>query len=320
MFEPKSGITMNTSSLKGSGKLSRKLLTILIMAAMPGLGYAVDNSIYIDQSGSFGNISITQDGAGNTVQGVVNNAAGQRTDAATMTGDNSQITINQVGSGNQLSLSSQGSTMNGYRDTTINYSAVARDTRTLIINNGASNLIGITQTGNQSQVEARAIGDRNSISINAAGTGDNVKAGIQGGDSAIKIDLANTGGGNTVTATTNSGSIGINADGTGNTFNVQQNGFGNSANIAGYSPGDPLGGNNNNAQIAQNGDGNIATLGITGSSNYIGINQANTGLGGQEANVKVSGSSNTINISQGVPSAGVGVVAGSNFLSLPTRQ
>jgi hypothetical protein len=311
---------MNTSSLKGAGNLSRKLIAILVVAAMPSLGYAVDNSIYIDQSGSFGNISITQDGAGNTVKGVVSNAAGQRTDAATLSGDNSQITINQIGSGNTLSISSQGSTMTGYRDTTINYSAVARDTQTLIINNGASNLIGITQTGNQSNVETRVIGGRNQVSINAAGTGDVVRAGIQGGDSTINVNLSNTGGSNTVTATTNSGSIGINADGTGNTFNVQQDGTGNSVSIAGYSSSNALVGNDNNVQIQQNGSSNIASLGITGSTNFVGINQANTGSGGQEASVKISGNSNTVNISQGVPSTGVGITAGSNFLQLPTRQ
>ena len=55
--------------LKGGGGLSRKLLTILVVAAMPTLGYAVDNSIYIDQSGDNAVINITQDGPSNTVKG-----------------------------------------------------------------------------------------------------------------------------------------------------------------------------------------------------------------------------------------------------------
>ena len=90
---------MNTSSLKGAGKLSRKLLTILIMAAMPGLGYAVDNSIYIDQSGSNATINITQDGAGNTVKGLTSN----RTDSAMINADGTNIDIKQVGAGNTVS-------------------------------------------------------------------------------------------------------------------------------------------------------------------------------------------------------------------------
>jgi hypothetical protein len=58
------------TSLKGAGNLSRKLITILVMAAMPGLGHTADNSIYIDQSGSGATVAITQDGFGNVVRGV----------------------------------------------------------------------------------------------------------------------------------------------------------------------------------------------------------------------------------------------------------
>lgn len=261
---------------------------------------AVDNSIYIDQAGSNAVINITQDGAGNTVKGVVNNAPGIRgQDAATITGDNAQIAINQVGSGNTLSLGVAGGTMAGSRDTQVTYNATASNTSALISITGQSNLVGITQTGDTSSVEARIAGGRSTISINTAGTSDSVTAGITGGDSTINVALANTGGGNTVTANTDSGNIGINADGLSNTFNVQQTGFGNNATIAGYASGNALVGNDNNIQVVQNGSSNTANIGLTGSSNFIGINQGSAG-DGNEAKVKVNGNSNVINISQGV--------------------
>ena len=288
-------------SIKGAGKLSRKLLTILVLSAMATSGYAVDNSIFIDQSGSNSNLTITQDGAGNTVKGLDSNGQpGIRgIDAATIKGDNVQLNVQQVGSGNSLALGIDGSTMNGYRNTTVNYSATAQSSSALINVKGASNQIDVTQTGNNSSVDARINGGRSTISINSAGTSDSVTAGITGGDSSINVNLSNTGGSNTITANTDSGNIGINVNGTGNTINAQQTGAGNSITIGGYTSGSALTGNDNNINIQQGGVGNSANIGITGSTNYLALNQG-SGSNGQEANIKISGNSNNVNISQGV--------------------
>jgi len=295
---------MNTSSLKGAGKLSRKLLTILVVAAMPSLGYAVDNSIFIDQSGSNAVVNITQDGAGNTVKGIVNNAPGVRgIDAAVLKGDSLMINVDQVGSGNTLSLGVDSSAMNGFRNPTVNLSTTANNTTAIInMKGGQSNLIDVTQTGNTSSVDARVIdSSRSNITINSAGTGDTITSLISGsGDTITNINLVNTGGSNTVTTSTQggSGATVIGADGTGNTFNVDQNGSGNVASIKGYAPGSLLTGNDNNINIVQNGNGNNANVAITGSSNILGINQGSAG-DGQSAIVKINGSGNAINISQG---------------------
>ena len=296
---------MNTSSLKGAGKLSRKLLTILVVAAMPTLGYAVDNSIFIDQSGSNAVVNITQDGAGNTVKGIVNNAPGVRgIDAAILKGDSLMINVDQVGSGNTLSLGVDSSAMNGYRNPTVNYSATANNTSAIInMKGGQSNLIDVTQTGNTSSVDARVIdSSRSNITINSAGTGDAITSLISGsGDSLTNITLSNTGGSNLVTTSTQggSGNITIGADGTGNTFNIDQNGSGNTALVKGYDPGSVLTGNDNMINIVQNGNSNTAGVNITGSSNTVAINQGSAG-DGQEAKVKINGSGNSINISQGM--------------------
>lgn len=188
--------------LTGSGVLSRKLYTILMAAGMLSSGtcWAVDNSIYIDQSGDNANIAITQDGAGNTVKGIVNNAPGVRgVDAATITGDNTQLQINQVGSGNTLSLQSAGSTESGKRNTTINYSVTGDNAQALIKNNGASNLIDITQSGNNSVLQSRVIGDRNEFTATTSGPGDSVISTITGNDNAQNITKSGTGGGNSST-------------------------------------------------------------------------------------------------------------------------
>lgn len=292
-------------SLKGAGELSRKVLTILMLAVMPSLGYAVDNSIFIDQTGGNAVVNITQDGAGNTVKGIVNNAPGMRgLDAAILKGDSLMINIDQVGSGNTLSLGVDSSAMVGYRNPTINYSATANNTSAIInMKGGQSNLIDVTQTGNTSSVDARVIdSSRSNITINSAGTGDAITSLISGsGDSLTNITLSNTGGGNLVTTSTQGGggNIVIGADGTGNTFNIDQNGSGNTALVKGYDPGSVLTGNDNMINIVQNGNSNTAGVNITGSSNTVAINQGSAG-DGQEAKVKINGSGNSVNISQGM--------------------
>jgi hypothetical protein len=96
-----------------------------------------------------------------------------------------------------------------------------------------------------------------------------------------------------------SNQIGINADGIANSFDIKQNGAGNTATIAGYTSGDALVGNDNTVKVVQNGSNNVANIGLTGSSNWIGVNQGAGGGSTNEANIKVSGNSNTVNISQG---------------------
>ena len=49
----------------------KRKLAILCFAMLGFVNsYAVDNSIYIDQSGDSSTISVTQDGAGNVVRGI----------------------------------------------------------------------------------------------------------------------------------------------------------------------------------------------------------------------------------------------------------
>jgi len=299
---------MNTSSLKGAGKLSRKLLTILIMAAMPGLGYAVDNSIYIDQTGSNAVINITQDGAGNTVKGLTNG----RTDAAMINADGTNIDIKQVGSGNTVSLGISASVGTGSKSVDLNYSntvpgsGAGTQGSTAVININADNQtatsnikVGASQTGDNSRLGVDITGNDSSLSVKTNGDGDKVYAKMRGDTNVANISFSGTVGNNLANIDqggTGLNTVGINASGADNTIGIiQSNGSGNSVSIGGYTSGG-MSGDGNTIQVVQNGTTNTANLGISGGSNTVNINQGGTS---QDANVKISGSTNTINISQG---------------------
>jgi len=291
-------------SLKGGGELSRKVLTILMLAVMPTLGYAVDNSIYIDQTGSNAVINITQDGAGNTVKALTSN----RTDAAIINADGANIAITQVGSGNTASLGISASVTSGI-STDITYSTgtngTTNSTAIINVNAGGSQAdasktsINVLQTGNSSKFEADVKGTGNSISATTAGPSDDVYSKMRGSSNTANISFSGTGGSNQAIldqSGTGSNAIGIDASSTGNLFGITQTGSLNTVTIGGYSSGTSLSGDNNTVQVNQTGTSNTANLGITGASNNVNINQGGTA---QDANIKISGASNTVNITQG---------------------
>jgi hypothetical protein len=89
-------------SLKGDGKLSRKILAILMTSGMLSSG-AFANDVYFEQIGDNAIVSITQTGAGNLVNGNVG-GTGNTTDAALILGDLNDVTISQIGAGNTISM------------------------------------------------------------------------------------------------------------------------------------------------------------------------------------------------------------------------
>jgi hypothetical protein len=88
--------------IKGGGGLSRKLLAILLASGMVSTG-AWANDVYVEQIGDNSSVSITQTGAGNTVNGNVG-GTGNADDAAIIRGDLNSVTISQIGASNTLSL------------------------------------------------------------------------------------------------------------------------------------------------------------------------------------------------------------------------
>ena len=301
--------------MKGAGKLSRKLLTILVLAAMPGLGYTADNSIYMDQSGSNSTISVTQDGYGNVVKGI---ASGNST-PATIYGINNVVTVNQVGMNNSLSLGVQ--TTTGGTTTlpdgstvsvpTINYSVTGNNATAVIdsnnLNSGASRgtYIDIEQTGDYANANINVLGNNNAFkAVTSGGDNNSVVATVKGNTNIDNVVL--TGDSNSVTISqgtsllgSNNNTIGLKANGASNTFGITQTGgtSGNSVTIGGYSS-DTLSGSSNSVTVSQSGaNDNTLVLGVTGSSNTIGVTQTAT-AGNNVANLKVNGSSSTITVNQ----------------------
>ena len=88
--------------ITGGGGLSRKLLAILMVSGMVSSG-AFANDVYVEQIGDNAIVSITQTGAGNLVNGNVG-GTGNDTDMALIQGDLNDVTVNQIGSGNILSM------------------------------------------------------------------------------------------------------------------------------------------------------------------------------------------------------------------------
>lgn len=89
-------------SKTSSGKLSRKLLAILMASGMM-TSVAYGNDVYVEQVGDNATVSITQTGAGNMVNGNVG-GTGTTDDAAIIRGDLNSVTISQIGAGNTVSM------------------------------------------------------------------------------------------------------------------------------------------------------------------------------------------------------------------------
>ncbi len=89
-------------SKTGYGKLSRKLLAILVASGMVASG-AYANDVYMEQIGDNSTVSVTQTGAGNLINGNVG-GTGNSDDAALIKGDLNNVTISQIGASNTLSL------------------------------------------------------------------------------------------------------------------------------------------------------------------------------------------------------------------------
>ena len=275
--------------IKGAGGLSRKLLTILVLSGMASLGHAADNSIYIDQSGDFANVTINQDGAGNQVKGLTSAVAtNSPTDPALIRGDGVNVNINQTGSNNKLGLGID-ATMGTSKSVDLTYSTV---------NNGnisGSNNLATFQLGTSSArasdtiVSVIQLNGNNLANVSMTGS-DNQLTAIQSGGSATLISTVNasgtrqditTSGGTANSVTTNltgdNGNVYVKLEGATNTVDIAQSGSG--------------GATGHVAWMDINGTGNSVTLSQTGTANANLFN-LKVGSAGTASNT------NTYNITQ----------------------
>lgn len=88
--------------IKNSDRMLKKLLIALAVSGLVSAG-AWANDVYVEQIGDNSTVSITQTGAGNLVNGNVG-GTGNTDDAALIRGDLNDVTVNQIGSANILSI------------------------------------------------------------------------------------------------------------------------------------------------------------------------------------------------------------------------
>jgi hypothetical protein len=249
---------------KGSGKLSRKLLTILVLSAMATLGHAADNSIYIDQSGDFANVTINQDGAGNQVRGLQSTGGDDKTIAAVIRGNSVMVNIDQTGSTNKLDLGIDATVVNG-KSVDLTYSTVNSGNITGSNNTAIFQLGTSTTTLSNSIVSVIQVNGGNTAEVRMTGN-DNQLTALQSGGSASLTSLVNASGtrqtittaggaGNQVSTTLNgaNGSVDINVIGATNTIAVAQDGAGGTV--------------GHQAVMDINGTGNTVNLSQTGIVN-----------------------------------------------------
>jgi hypothetical protein len=256
--------------IKGAGGLSRKLLTILVLSAMATLGHAADNSIYLDQSGDTAIVTMTQDGAGNTVKGILANGnAGASTDPAKVIGDGNIVTVNQVGSGNTLSLGVNRGTSTAVDATSVSYSVTGNNAVGFIdLNNSgtgsaAGNVVSITQTGDNATGRVIMTGDSNTLSLITSGGSNNSFGTTVTGDNNTQTISATGGGGN---------SLATSQIGDNNSLTLTSVGATNSI-IANQT------GNDHVMTVVNNGSGNQYVLNQTGVTgpNLLSINTVGSG-------------------------------------------
>jgi len=274
--------------MKGAGSLSRKLTAILVLSAMTSLGYAADNSIYIDQSGDFNNITINQDGAGNQVRGLSAVQSNDPTAPAIIRGNGVNVNINQVGTNNKMNLgidASMGTTKSvDFTYSTVNQGNLSGSNNTAIFQLGTSGTKAIDTIVNVTQLNG-------GNTANVAMTGsDNQLSAIQSGGSATLISTVaangtrqdiNTSGGTGNSVTTNltgdNGNVYVRLTGATNTVDIAQSGSGGST--------------GHQAWMDINGTGNSVTL-AQGGTNNANVFNLRVGSSGSAAN------SNTYNVTQ----------------------
>jgi hypothetical protein len=312
---------------KGGGELSSKLLTVMLLS-ISAISWAADNSIYIDQAGDNSTITMTQDGSGNKVNGILANGQPSTNpqDPAKLVGSIQTVTIDQAGPNNKLSLGLNTTVGTNGKGIDVNYKVdVGGNTAYINSNNNgigvsSSNLIDIIQLGGNAVTNVSMLGNTNSLTVRSSGGGGNkidatieannvvavVNQTLGGGNETMLnltgdkgyVNVTSTGATNLTNVTqsggsTNGNNVNIVLDGQGNQTTVSQSGV--SDNTVDYK----VLGSNNIANIVQSGGlsiGQYAKADISGSSNDIGITQQ--GSVDNAANIKITGSFNTYRILQ----------------------
>jgi hypothetical protein len=275
-------------SIKGAGKLSRKLLTILVLSGMATLGMAADNSIYIDQSGDFANVTINQDGAGNQVRGLSAVTSNDPTAPAIIRGNNVLVNINQTGSANKMNLGidAQNGTSGSVNFT---YSTVNLGNLTGSNNNATFQIGTSSSKASDTVVSVTQLNGGNTANVSIVGSDNQLTATQSGGGATLvsTVDAAGTrqsittsgGTGNSVTTnlTGDNGNVSILVNGATNTISIAQSDAGGST---GHQAVMDIVGSSNSVTLAQSGSAQanvfnlkVGAAGTAANSNTYNITQ-----------------------------------------------
>jgi hypothetical protein len=289
--------------MKGGGGLSRKLLTVILLSVST-ISWATDNSIYIDQAGDNSTITMTQDGAGNRVKGILTNGtAGANTDPSKLVGNNQTVTVNQAGPNNVLTLGANSTVGTNGKGIDINYQVDVGGNIGFINsnNNGqgvsAGNLIDIIQLGGNAVATISMLGNTNSLTVRSSGGGGNSIDAIIDADNVTAVVDQTLGGSNdtTLNLTGNKGTVNITSTGAANITGVTQSGGGTNGNDVKI----VLDGQGNQTTVSQAGvNDNVVDYKVLGSNNIASIVQSGGLTIGQYAKVDIAGSSNDVGITQ----------------------
>lgn len=192
----------------------KKLAIALIMAMVGSISFA--NDIYIEQSGDSSNITITQDGTGNRI--------GEALTPTFIGGGSNTVTIDQIGSSNELDMVLNGAsavaaisvtgsgniqtincgtrTSSGCSGSSITQTIVGDDnTITQNLGAGANHTTDFLVTGSTNTITHTST-NTGITSANISVTGDNNSIGVeQSGTTAKSVTINSTGNLNTISIT-----------------------------------------------------------------------------------------------------------------------
>jgi hypothetical protein len=249
-----------------------KTIISIALSLCVGLSFAGDNKVYVDQIGDNSNITVTQDGAGNTMKGL-----GVASDQKSLIkGDNTNVTVTQQGSGNSLILGlNAGNT---------------GSTNTLLYQLIGSNANATINCNNAGQGDC----DINNISIKQSG--DGAVTDLVMNATGSLIDITQAGGNNqmfnsTIVGTSTNSTVSM----TGGSANEMTLIVGATTIATNATSSITTVGALNKVTLTQDGGGPLGhntTIAVTGSSNTYNVTQSGTS-GDSIVNLKTTGSGNT---------------------------
>jgi len=227
----------------------KKIITLLLLLTM-GTAYG-QNALYLQQISTAAVVNVLQAGATNRI--------GSSGTPSTITGDNVNFDVKQVGNSNAIDFAFNG---NG--------------TTLKLYNTGDSNTQGLYINGANNSLDLEFVGNSNTLLFNNDGTsGSTTQASVANGTYSFNVN-GNSNAFNIGSGTGSYNNLDYKVAGNSNTFNILQNGI--VAGTSGHSQIVGVDGNSNNVYINQSGtNANIVNYQLTGSNTNTVITQGPTG-------------------------------------------